>query len=251
MALWLKLTVPRRNRGPCVCAHTRLCCSACAGITISNCNPLWDYINVLSWHNLVLPSEIHYWCKFGDGVMINDLWCHRETESLLWMRTQDFAAWRMPVSRSLVMIHYETRLICYLPKISSLKWFGVVCQSDQATSIISGGSKRHTTFLCGLFSFGLGSYCTYISSLYVLCVKVKPWSFLVLRDNWLALKMEIGFPCCWDAGVCSFTLLFNPCILEPGQFISHEETDEQHDQMDFYSSAWLWQNRPNYSSISA
>jgi hypothetical protein len=31
------------------------------------------------------------------------------------------------------------------------------------------------------------------SSLYVLCVKVKPWSFLVLENNWLALKIEIGF----------------------------------------------------------
>jgi hypothetical protein len=47
---------------------------------------------------------------------------------------------------------------------------------------------------------------TYRSYLYILCVKVKSWSFLVLRDNWLALKMEICFPCCWDAGVCSFAL---------------------------------------------
>jgi hypothetical protein len=34
---------------------------------------------------------------------------------------------------------------------------------------------------------------TYTSSLYVLCVKVKPWSFLVLANSWLAPKMEIGF----------------------------------------------------------
>jgi hypothetical protein len=40
MALWLKLTVPRQNRGPSVCAHTRLCCSARAGIAVSSCNPL-------------------------------------------------------------------------------------------------------------------------------------------------------------------------------------------------------------------
>jgi len=33
------------------------------------------------------------------------------------------------------------------------------------------------------------------------------------------------------AGVCSFALLFNPCILEPNQFILHEETDEQLEQM--------------------
>ena len=53
---------------------------------------------------------------------------------------------------------------------------------------------------------------THTSSLYILCVKVKPWSFLVLENNWLALKIEICFPCCWNAGVCSFALLFNPCI---------------------------------------
>jgi hypothetical protein len=46
--------------------------------------------------------------------------------------------------------------------------------------------------------------------------------------------MEIDFPCCRDAGVCSFALSFNPCIPEPNSFISHEETDEQLDQIDFY-----------------
>jgi hypothetical protein len=92
--------------------------------------------------------------------------------------------------------------------------------SDQATSIISVGSKGHTTFMCGLFLLIL-VVTTHTSSHYVLCVKVEPWSFLVLEDNWLALKMEIGFLCYWDAGVCSFALLFNPCILEPSQFISH------------------------------
>jgi hypothetical protein len=56
---------------------------------------------------------------------------------------------------------------------------------------------------------------THPSSLCILCVKANPWSFLVLEDNWLALKMEIGFPYCWDAGVCSFALLFNPRIPWP------------------------------------
>jgi hypothetical protein len=62
MVLWLKLMMLRRNRGPSVCAHTWLCCSARAGITVSSCNPLWDYVNTLSWHNLFLLHEIHYWC---------------------------------------------------------------------------------------------------------------------------------------------------------------------------------------------
>jgi hypothetical protein len=115
LALWLKLMIMRRNRGPSVCAHTRLCCSVHASITVSSHNPLWDYINMLSLHNLFLPREIHYWCQFCNGVMVKDLWYRGETEGLLWMRTQDFAAWRMPVSRSLVMIHCGTTLMCALP----------------------------------------------------------------------------------------------------------------------------------------
>jgi hypothetical protein len=79
---------------------------------------------------------------------------------------------------------------------------------------------------------------THTSSLYILCVKVNPWSFLVLENNWLALKLEIDFPRCWNAGVCSFSLLVNPCIPEPSLSILHEEMDEQSGRMDFYPSAW-------------
>jgi hypothetical protein len=52
---------------------------------------------------------------FGNGVTINDLWCHRETESPLLMYTRGYADWHMLVSRSLVMIHYGITLMCYLP----------------------------------------------------------------------------------------------------------------------------------------
>jgi hypothetical protein len=93
--------------------------------------------------------------------------------------------------------------------------------------------KGHTPFMCGLFSLIL-IVTTHTSSLCILCIKVKPWSFLVLQNNWLALKMEICSPCCCDAGVCSFALLFNPCIPKPSHFILHEEMDEQFDQIDFY-----------------
>ena len=95
-----------------------------------------------------------------------------------------------------------------------LPWnnFGVVCRSDQATSIISVGSRGHTTFVCGLFSFDLGSDYSYKFPFASFLVKVKLWSFLVLDNNWLAPKMEICFLCCWNAGVCSFALLFNPYI---------------------------------------
>jgi hypothetical protein len=71
MVLWLKPMVPRRNRGPPVNVHTWLCCSARAGVMVSSCNPLWDYINMLSGHNLVLPCMIHYWCFL---VTVSWLW---------------------------------------------------------------------------------------------------------------------------------------------------------------------------------
>jgi hypothetical protein len=106
---------------------------------------------------------------FGNGVTINDLWCRCETESPLWMYTQGYAAWRMLVSRSLVMIHYGTTLIYYLPQIFPMKQFLCCLSSDQATSIISVGSKGHTTFMCGLFSFDLGSDYLYKFPLHPLC----------------------------------------------------------------------------------
>jgi hypothetical protein len=78
MVLWLKPMVPWRNRGPPANVHTWLCCSAQAGITVCSHNPLWDYIDMLSLHKLFLPREIHYWCQFGDGGMIKDLWYRRK-----------------------------------------------------------------------------------------------------------------------------------------------------------------------------
>jgi hypothetical protein len=238
MVLWLKLMVPRQNQEPPVDAYTWLRYLARAGITVISHNPLWDYINVLSWHNLFLLREIRYWCQFGSGVMVNDLWCRSETESLLWMRTQDCATprcWYQGLwSWSIVELHW-----CVLFR-KPYPWnnFYVVCQviKQHLSSLLD--QKGNTTFMCGLISFDLDGDYTHTSSLYILCVKVKPWSFLVLRDNWLAINMEICFPCCWDAGVCSFALLFNPCISEPNLFILYEETNGQPDQMDFYPNAW-------------
>jgi hypothetical protein len=50
---------------------------------------------------------------FGNGVRTNDRWCRDETESLLWC-THGWAARHALVSRSIVVIHYETILMCYL-----------------------------------------------------------------------------------------------------------------------------------------
>jgi hypothetical protein len=113
------------------------------------------------------------------------------------MRTQGCATRRMLVSRSLVMIHCGTTLMCYLPWISSLKQFLCCLSSDQATSIISVGSKGHTTFRCGLFSFDLGSDYTSKFPLHPLCKGESLKLFSVRRQlissqngDWLSLLLR-------------------------------------------------------------
>jgi hypothetical protein len=119
--------------------------------------------------SLIVLCEIQYWCQFCNGVMVKNVWYCSEAEGLLWMRTQDFAAWRLPVPRSLDMIHCETTLMCDLLWIPSLKQFLCCLWRDQATSVISIGSKGHTTFVCGLISFDLGSDCSHKFPLHPLC----------------------------------------------------------------------------------
>jgi hypothetical protein len=51
----------------------------------------------------------------------------------------------------------------------SLKQFLCCLSSYQATSIIPVGSKGHTTFMCGLISFDLGSDYSYKFPLRTLC----------------------------------------------------------------------------------
>jgi hypothetical protein len=67
------------------------------------------------------------------------------------------------------MIHYGITLMCYLPLTFSRNNFYVVCERDQATSVIPVGSKGHTTFMCGLISFDLGSDYSYRFPLHLLC----------------------------------------------------------------------------------
>ena len=143
---------------------------------------------------IVLITWIHYWCQFCNGVMVKNLWYRGETESLLWMCTQDFAAWRMPVSRSLVMIHYGITLMCYLPLTFPLKQFLWCLSSDQATSIIFVGSKGHTTFMCGLISFDLGSDYSHKFPLHPLC-KGEALKLFSVERQLISSQMEIDFSC--------------------------------------------------------
>jgi hypothetical protein len=211
MVLWLKPMVPWRNQGPPMNVHTWMRYLARPGITVSIHNPLWDYIDMLSLHKLFLPREILYWCQFCNYVMIKALWCRSETESPLWMYMQGYAAWRMRVSRSLVMIHYRTTLICYLPWTFPWDNFYVVCQViRQHLSFLF--DQKGIPLLCVVSFLLILVVTTHTSFLYILCVKVKPWRFLVLKEKWLVLKMKICFPCCCVAGVVH-ALWINQCIL--------------------------------------
>jgi hypothetical protein len=50
---------------------------------------------------------------FGNGIMANNWWCRDETESLLWC-THGWPTRHALVSRLIVVVHYETILMCYL-----------------------------------------------------------------------------------------------------------------------------------------
>jgi len=90
---------------------------------------------------------------------------------------------------------------------------------------------------------------THTSSLYILCVKVKPWSFLVLENNWLALKIEICSPAAeMQEFVHSLSYLIH---VFPNQVGSSciEEMDEQPDQMNFYPNTWSPINKCELSTL--
>jgi hypothetical protein len=140
------------------------------------------------------------------------------------------------------------RLYQYVIFHRPLPWnsFYVVCEVIKQ-HLSSPLDQKGIALSCVVLFLLILVVTTHTSSLYILCVKVKLWSFLVLENNWLALKLD--FPCCWNAGVCSFALLFNPCIPGLSQFLSHEETEEQPDQMDFCPSAWSTVSMSELSAV--
>jgi hypothetical protein len=66
------------------------------------------------------------------------------------------------------MIRYGIRLVLSSVDLP-LKQFLCCLSSDQVTSIISVGSKGHTTFMCGLFFLDFGSDYLYKFPLRPLC----------------------------------------------------------------------------------
>jgi hypothetical protein len=151
MVLWLKLMVPRRDRGPPVNVHTWLCCLARAGIMVSSCNPLLDYIDMSSLHTLVFTP----WDPiFGaSSVMVSQLMifgaaaklrapCECTCKVMLlgacWYR----GLW----SWSIVELHWCVIFRGLLP------WndFCVVCWNNQTTYAITVGSKEYITLMYSL-----------------------------------------------------------------------------------------------------
>jgi hypothetical protein len=71
--------------------------------------------------------------------------------------------------------------------------FYVVCDRDQATSVISVGSKGHTTFMCGLISFDLGSDYSYKFPLHSLC-KGEALELFSVRKQLISSQNRDLFP---------------------------------------------------------
>jgi hypothetical protein len=69
---------------------------------------------ILSRAPSICVTWISHWLCLVMVLWLNDWWCHDETESFLWARTHGWAARHALVSRLIVVIHYETILMCYL-----------------------------------------------------------------------------------------------------------------------------------------
>jgi hypothetical protein len=107
------------------------------------------------------------------------------------------------------MIHYGITLMCYLPLTFLLKQF--LCDRDQATSVISVGSKGHTTFMCGLISFDLGSDYLYKFPLRPLC-KGEALELFSVRKQLISSQNRDLFPLLLKCRSLFIRFLINPCI---------------------------------------
>jgi hypothetical protein len=90
--------------------------------------------------------------------------------------------------------------------------------------------------MCGFISFDLGSDSSYKFPLHPLC---KGGALELFSDERQLISSQNGD---WISPAVEMqefvhSLSYFPCISEPSPFISHEETDEQPDQMDFYPNA--------------
>jgi hypothetical protein len=77
--------------------------------------------------HLSMLCEFFYWFGLVMVLWLNDWWCRDEIESLLWC-THGWAARHAQVSRLIVVIHYETILMCYPLWIFSQRDRGILSQ---------------------------------------------------------------------------------------------------------------------------
>jgi hypothetical protein len=80
------------------------------------------------------------------------------------------------------MIHCETTLICFFFRRPSFEIISMlfVMIKQHLSSLLD---QKGIPLSCVVLFLLILVVTTHTRSLYVLCVKVKPWSFLVSRDN--------------------------------------------------------------------
>jgi hypothetical protein len=98
---------------------------------------------------------------FGNGIMTNDRWCRDETESLLWC-THGWAARHALVSRLIVVIHYETILMCYLLWTFSQSGRGILSQyvTILRPNLSSVSCQMTSHEFASIFSLGVTCFST-------------------------------------------------------------------------------------------
>ena len=99
---------------------------------------------------------------FGNDVMTNDWWCRDETESLMWARTHGWATRHALVSRLIVVIHYETILMCYLLWTFSQSGRGILSQyvTVFGPNLSSVSCKIPSHEFASIFSLGVTCFST-------------------------------------------------------------------------------------------
>jgi hypothetical protein len=98
---------------------------------------------------------------FDNGIMTNDWWCRDETESLLWC-THGWAARHALVSRLIVVIHYETILMCYLLWTFSQSGRGILSQyvTILRPNLSSVSCQMTSHEIASIFSLGVTCFFT-------------------------------------------------------------------------------------------
>jgi hypothetical protein len=127
--------------------------------------------------------------------------------------------WNYTNILSSIDLFLETISVLFV-EVTKQHLLSLLDQKDQATSIVFVGSKGHTTFICGLFSFDLGSDYSYKFPLHPLCKGEALELFSVERQLISSQNGDLLplLPKCRSLFIRFF---INPCIPEPSLFISY------------------------------